>query len=390
MASKQKTLAVVAVGGGLFGLAAGIFYFRVFAGLYGGDWMVYYSAARVTLEGHPQLLYDSAGFTASLNARFSDWLAHPYQLHPWLYPPSFLLLLLPFGLGPPVLSAVAFLAGTVALMATALYHLTGKTSERILLISSALFSPATAIVVWLGQNTFLTAGLLVGGFALSKRRPLVAGFLLGILTYKPQFWLMVPFALVAARQWKVLAAAAAGAALVALTSLAVLGSGPWHDWLQLLLAPNAQFDQWQAQARANGLSLYACAMILGASAPFANVAQLIGAALSAFAVWRCFGRPFPADLRIAVLLSATVFAAPHIMNYDALLLCIAATIFLAYNLRHGAQLGDTVISAALWLSPLINPPSVFHIGLATPLLTLLFVLRIFQRAAPPPRLQDMA
>lgn len=390
MACKRKTMAVVAVGGCLFGLAAWIFYFRIFAGEHGEDWMVYYSAARSYFDGRLGLLYDGTSLTAVLNARFASWLAHPLPLHPWLYPPHYLLLLLPFGILPPGISVAAFLLATFALMAAALACVTDKAGERLLYILSALLSPAAAIVVWLGQNTFLTVTLLVGGFALTKRRPLLAGVLLGILTYKPQFWLMVPVALIGARRWKTLAAALVSAGLLALGSLAVFGPGPWEDWLRLMTSQSALFDHWQALARLNGQSLYTCAVLLGASPPLANAVQLAGAALAALSVWHCFRRPFPDDLRIAVLLAATVFAAPHIIDYDAMLLCVAATIFFAYNLRHGARPGDTAIAAALWLSPLINPPSVFLLGMTTPLLIVLFVLRIAERAAPPRPLQSPA
>ncbi len=382
MASTRKTLTAVAVGGCLFGLAAGIFYFHIFAGEHGEDWMVYYSAIRTYFDGKLGLLYDGAGLTADLNARFASWLAHPLPLHPWLYPPHYLLLLLPFGLLSPGVSATVFLFATFVLMAAALCLLTAKAGERLLYVLSALLSPAAAIVVWLGQNTFLTAALLVGGFALSNRRPLLAGVLLGVLTYKPQFWLMVPVALIAARQWKTLASAFAAAGLVALASLAVFGVGPWEDWFHLMTAPSALFNQWQAIARINGQSLYTYAVLLGAGTPFANTVQFGGAALAALAVWRCFSRPCPDDLRIAVLLAATVFAAPHIIDYDAVLLCIAATVFISYSLRHGAPPGDTTLAAALWLTPLINPPSVFFLGMATPLLVVLFVLRVMERGLP--------
>jgi len=385
MACERKTLAAVAAGGGIFGLAAWLFYFNIFAGELGEDWMVYYSAARSYFDGRLATLYDGATLTAAMNARFAGWLAHSLPLHPFLYPPHYLLLLLPFGAMPPAIGVTAFLLVSFALMAAALTLVSEKRDERLLYILSALLSPAAAIAVWLGQNTFLTAALLVGGFALTKRRPILAGILLGVLTYKPQFWLMVPIALIAARQWKTLAAALGSAALLALTSLVVLGPGPWQDWLSLMTAPSALFEHWQTLARLNGQSLYACATLLGASPLFANALQLAGAALAGAAVWRCFRGPFPADLGIAVLLAATVFAAPHIIDYDALLLCIAAAIFFAHTLRHGADLGDSIIAAALWLSPLINPPSVFLTGLATPLLVALFVLRVAKRAAPAPQ-----
>ena len=383
MADKRKTLAAVGAGGCIFGLAAWLFYFRIFAGERGEDWMVYYSAARSFFDDHLATLYDGATLTAAMNARFAGWLAHPLPLHPFLYPPHYLLLLLPFGAMPPALGAVVFLLASFALMAAALILLSEKRDERLLYVLAALLSPAAAIAVWLGQNSFLTAALLVGGFALAKRRPLLAGILLGVLTYKPQFWLMVPIALIAARQWKTLGAALGSAALLALTSLVVFGPAPWEDWLSLMTAPSALFEHWQTLARLNGQSLYACAVLLGASPQLANALQFTGAALAGAAVWRCFSRPFPADLAIAILLAATVFAAPHIIDYDALLLCIAAAIFFAHTLRHGADLGDSVIAVALWLSPLINPPSVFPTGLATPLLVALFVLRVVRRAAPP-------
>jgi hypothetical protein len=383
MADKRKTLAAVGAGGCIFGLAAWLFYFRIFAGERGEDWMVYYSAARSFFDDHLATLYHGATLTAAMNARFAGWLAHPLPLHPFLYPPHYLLLLLPFGAMPPALGAVVFLLASFALMAAALILLSEKRDERLLYVLAALLSPAAAIAVWLGQNSFLTAALLVGGFALAKRRPLLAGILLGVLTYKPQFWLMVPIALIAARQWKTLGAALGSAALLALTSLVVFGPAPWEDWLSLMTAPSALFEHWQTLARLNGQSLYACAVLLGASPQLANALQFTGAALAGAAVWRCFSRPFPADLAIAILLAATVFAAPHIIDYDALLLCIAAAIFFAHTLRHGADLGDSVIAVALWLSPLINPPSVFPAGLATPLLVALFVLRVVRRAAPP-------
>ena len=265
-------------------------------------------------------------------------------------------------------------------MTTALCDLAHNGREKLLYVLSALLCPASAIVVWLGQNTFLTAGLLVGGFALGKKRPVLGGILLGALTYKPQFWLMVPVALIAARQWKMLASALASAAVLTLASLALFGPGVWQDWLHVMIAPSAMFDKWQALARLNGQSLYTCARVLGAGQSLANAVQFVGIALAGLAVWRA--RALPDDLKIAVLLAATIFAAPHIIDYDAVLLCLAATIFFAHILRHDphAHRTDIAIAALLWLSPLVNPPSVFLMGMATPILIALFVLRVLSCA----------
>ena len=73
---------------------------------------------------------------------------------------------------------------------------------------SALLAPASLINLLYGQNGFLTAALLVGGIRLAPSRPLSGGVLLGLLAYKPQFGLVVVVALVAARLWRAIFAAA--------------------------------------------------------------------------------------------------------------------------------------------------------------------------------------
>lgn len=52
-----------------------------------------------------------------------------------------------------------------------------------------------------GQNSFLTAALLGGSLLLLDKRPIVAGVLIGLLSYKPQFGLLIPLVLVATGRW---------------------------------------------------------------------------------------------------------------------------------------------------------------------------------------------
>src|SRR6516225_9604137 len=74
----------------------------------GTDWMVFYGAVRSALAGHLQLIMNGDDFTAYLNRDFADWLSVPLQFRPWFYPPSFLVLLLPFAPLGLVGSYVAF------------------------------------------------------------------------------------------------------------------------------------------------------------------------------------------------------------------------------------------------------------------------------------------
>src|SRR5208337_3640534 len=88
---RRAILAIVCICGTL-GVCAWILYVCAFRGEPAQDWMVFYTAARAYFGGHLQLIFDGEGFTAALNQRFADWLVSPLNLHPWVYPPSFLLL----------------------------------------------------------------------------------------------------------------------------------------------------------------------------------------------------------------------------------------------------------------------------------------------------------
>jgi hypothetical protein len=98
-----------------------------------------------------------------------------------------------------------------------------------------LLCPAAAINVIDGQNVFLVAALIVGGIGLMASRPVLAGLLLGLLTFKPQFCILVPLALIAAGQWRTFFAAGASAlATVAVSSL-IFGWDLWLRWFPLII-----------------------------------------------------------------------------------------------------------------------------------------------------------
>ncbi|HUB95849.1 MAG TPA: glycosyltransferase family 87 protein [Stellaceae bacterium] len=368
---RLATTAALAVALGAIGWA---FYLTAFRTDLGEDWMVYDNAIRAFLEGHGAALYDGDRLTALMNARFADRLPAPLPLHPWLYPPHYLLLLLPFGLFSFEVSRGLFILASLAALVSAVCRRAETETERAIIAGSLLLCPASAITACIGQNAFLSAALLVAGMSLAPRRPVLGGIALGILTYKPQLWLLVPVALIASRQWKPLAAAAATAAVLGLASIAVMGIEPWRAWIALMTEPSAVYDKWRIIARLNGQSLYTDAVLMGAGETLANATQALGAVAAAGCVWWCHRRPLPGDLRLAVMLAATMLAAPHVIDYDAVLLGVAATLFFVHAYRQGLADGDVAMALLVWASPLINPPSVFRIGLVTPLIIVGFIV----------------
>ena len=233
--------------------------------------------------------------------------------------------------------------------------------------------PAVPFNVMTGQNAFFTSALLVGGFGLIGRYPVLGGALLGILSFKPQLWLMVPVALLAARQWRALGGAAASAFILALVSLVVFGPEIWRAWIGLVTGMDEAYSAWVTNGRLNGMSVFACLTWLGAPRGIANLGQALAIAVAAAIVYWVFRRPAPGALQLAVLLAATMLAAPHASASDAVLLALATSLYVVAPGRGVLRPSQLALAAALWISPLFNPPSVFRPGSLTPLLILLLL-----------------
>ena len=340
----------------------------------GTDWMVFYAAARAFFDGNLPLIFDGHRFTAHQNQMFAAWLSGQLPFHPWLYPPHFLLLALPFGLIPFSASYALFMCITGAVLVATIWLYAPPDYRRWLQLGSLLLCPAASITVIAGQNAFLTAALLVGGFGLLPRRPILAGVLLGVATFKPTLWLMVPVALIAARQWRVLASAAAVAGVLALASLAVFGVEMWRQWLEMALSPPADFySNWLESGRSWGLSVYTCAWVLGASHGLATLVQAVATLAAAASVYVAFRGALAPDRQLAVLLAAAILAGPHVSSYDTLLLAIAASLLFCRALEEGAPLYEITLMLSVWLLPLFNPPRATPLGLMTPVLVALLI-----------------
>jgi alpha-1,2-mannosyltransferase len=57
---------------------------------------------------------------------------------------------------------------------------------------AAIAFPGALITMAHGQNGFRTMALLGGALMLLERRPIFGGVLFGLLSYKPQFGVLVP------------------------------------------------------------------------------------------------------------------------------------------------------------------------------------------------------
>ncbi|WP_158900817.1 glycosyltransferase family 87 protein [Burkholderia sp. L27(2015)] len=316
----------------------------------GYDFAVFWSASYVTMHSGALSAYDP-----SLIERVVFSLLHrpPSAFGaPWVYPPTFLLLVWPLSLWPFLPSYLAFVVIGVAFA--------GYACSRILMqkLTCAFWVPALAfpsvwIAVMAGQNSFLTLGLAGLGLTLLDRRPWLAGVCIGLLAIKPQFGIVFPLVLLLGRQWRVIAAATITVAVLCLTASTVFGFetfGKFFDSLSLF----GRFVVERSAHWPGGIaSAFGGARSLGLSPA---VAYLIHAAFAVPAVllasYLCVIKA-RLELRAAAIGVATILAQPYLLGYDLVWLALPILFLIVDGRRHGWLRGDVPVLIAAWLAPMV-------------------------------------
>lgn len=281
---------------------------------FGDDFVNYWSGAFLALHGRANEVYDLEGF----HAFQQSIVGAPLDGYHYSYPPVMLLLSAPIALIPYVPALFVWLSASWYAFYRAL-RLAMPGKGALLL---ALAAPAVLINAVGGQNGALSAALLGGGLGLMRRRPYVAAMLFGLMVYKPHLAMLLPVAFIAGRQWRVIAATAATAALLLGLSALALGPDLWAHYARNLTALRHVILEDDLSPRM--VSVFVMARSLGATVVAAYWVQGVFAAFAAVAVALVWFRDAPAPLRNAVLLLGTCLSAPYLQDYDLVFGAIVA------------------------------------------------------------------
>jgi hypothetical protein len=312
----------------------------------GADFINFYAASDLALHGRLPEAYDVARMEAAEQAIVPAAVG---QVVPWQYPPTFALLILPLALLPYSVAFVLFMVATAALY---LWLIHAILPDRRAVLAALAF---TAVLVngLGGQNGFLSAALLGGGLILLETRPIAAGVLLGLLTYKPHLGLLVPFALAAGGYWRTIAAAAITAALFALLAWVAFGAESWQAFWHLIPTMGdylrAGVLPWDKMA-----SVFAAARLLGASVLVATLLHALVALVVAALCLLAWRRSGSLELRVALVVSGTALVVPVLYDYDLVVLAIPMAILAADGIRAGWMPGLRTLLVIVWLMPMIG------------------------------------
>jgi hypothetical protein len=310
----------------------------------GADFSHYWLASSLAQAGHPLTVYQAPEFIAAQAAFFK--VTYPV---PWLYPPTFLLMVYPLAFLPYLVSLSVWLAATLTAFLTVLRRIAPHPLTPWL----ALAFPGTFQNFFHGQNGFLSTALLGGGLILLNQSPWLAGFLLGLVSYKPHLFALVPVALIAARRWRALLAALATATLLASASCLLLGQGVWAAfWNNLGLTMNLAREGLLPINKM--VTIFAALLQAGVGFTHALIIQgvvMLAVAAGVFYVWRSrmsFAR------QAATLVLGTFLFTPYAFSYDLALLALPLA-WLGWEGYHtGWRPGEPAFLCLGWLLPLIT------------------------------------
>jgi glycosyl transferase family 87 len=297
------------------------------------DFVNVWAAGKLALEGHPALAWDWVIHKqVQVEMLGQDYVGD----YAWHYPPPFLFVAMLLAHLPYTTGLVAWAAASFVPYLAMMRAIVG---QRFGLLVGAAFPTALANTM-AGQNGFLTAALMGGTLALLPTRPILSGVCLGLLSYKPQYGLLFPLALIAASQWRAFGAAAATTIVLALVSWAAFGNESWQAFFHWM----PMFSQaFFTEGRATFFklqSVFGMVRTFGGSEQLAWMLQwmLSGSVLlGVVALWRT-----RADyaLKAAALAAATLLFTPYLFLYDMMVLAIPVGFLLRIGLKNGFRGGE--------------------------------------------------
>ena len=223
--------------------------------------------------------------------------------------------------------------------------------------------------------------MLGGGLVLLEQRPIIAGVLLGLLAYKPQFGVLIPLVLIVTGRWSTIVAAFATVLATAGAALALFGVKAWTAF-----AASSSFTRTVVLEQGGPgwekiQSLFSAVRMWGGDIELAYAAQTaLALAVAGSLVWLWRSRA-AFELKATALACGCLLATPYVLDYDLVVLAIAIAFLVRHGLAGGFRDYEISLLAFAWLAPLIARSAAGSIGLPLGLIAVLAIYMLTLRCA---------
>jgi hypothetical protein len=292
------------------------------------DFVNVWAAGRLVLDGHPALAYDwdvqKQVELALLGQDFPGYFA-------WHYPPPFLFVASLLAQFPYPVAFISWVSVSFVPYVAMMRAIVGRSFGLMLGIAFPMVFNNTLV----GQNGFLTASLIGGTLYLMPARPILAGICLGLLSYKPQYGLLFPLALIAASQWTVFFTAGVVAAAMAFASWLAFGTESWQaffHWMPMFsqaFLTEGKATWWKLQ------SLFSLVRYFGGTEQLAWIFQWILTGMVATGLVLMWRSRVSYCLKAAALAAGTLLTTPYLFMYDMMVLAVPVAFLVRLGLENG-------------------------------------------------------
>jgi arabinofuranan 3-O-arabinosyltransferase len=281
----------------------------------GGDLINYWSGAQFANNGQAALAYNIEIFDA-----FQRSLIGPLaEFKMYVYPPIAMLLSWPLAKLSFIPALVAWTAIGMAFCLWSLSRLLGRSMAALATIGA----PAAVLNLMTGQNGYFTAGLIGTGLMVLDRRPVLAGMLFGLLSFKPHLGALLPIALIAGGHWRAIIAAAATGVLLFAVSVALLGADAWAAFIHQSIVQRGVMEigvwGWHRMP-----TVFVAMRLAGAGVTVSYGAQIVSGVLAVAIVAIVWRARCASEIKAACVVVATFLATPYAQDYDMVVLIFAA------------------------------------------------------------------
>jgi Glycosyltransferase family 87 len=313
----------------------------------GTDFSNVYAAGSLTWQGRPAEAYRPALQHAEEKAVFGG---REVPFYGWHYPPFFFAIAVLVAAVPYAWGLAIWLAASLAAYLAAMRAILPR--PETLLIATAF--PAVFVNIGHGQNGFLTAALLGGALHWLDRRPRLAGVLIGLLAYKPQFGVLIPVALLAGGRWSSIAAAAATVATLLAVSFVTLGGDVWHAFADSMTFTQTVVLEQGSTGWEKIQSVFSAVRMWGAGVQLAYAVQIALALMLATSLGWLWRSDAAFELKASALATASLLATPYVLDYDLVALAVGIVFFVRHGLSRGFRTFEISLLAAAWIAPLLS------------------------------------
>jgi len=332
------------------------------------DFVDVWAAGQLVLQGNPAAVYD----WPTHKAMEVIALGHPFNGYfGWHYPPTYLPVAAVLARIPYIPAQNIFLFSTFLAYIFCIHRII---DDKFGILLAAAF-PAVLANVMAGQNGFLSAALMGVTLLTLTERPVLAGILLGLMTYKPHLGLLFPIALAAGGHWRAFVTAGVVATLMALASWAAFGTETWHAFVGNIGHTSQAFlgNGWADFAKLQ--TAFGLVRTLGGSEALAwsvQAALALAVTAAVAALW-CSRAEY--DLKAAALATGALLATPYLYTYDLVVLAVPLAFLWRLGRAKGFRPHETAGIGVACLLVLIFPLVKAPVGFAAVLVVAALIAR---------------